>query len=93
MVESGVCCLQLILPALRRYHGELPVLMAATACLYNLVRGDLSKAIRAKLLAEMVELLLQIIKRTVLTTPNNIQVIVVIVFTRSQAMLRLLCVC
>ena len=36
--------------------------MAATACLYNLVRNDLCKVMRVRLLADMVELLLQAIE-------------------------------
>ena len=51
--------------------------MAATACLYNLVRNDLSKLMHAPLLASMVDLLLSVIEMVLnqQVMPNQYQVV------------------
>ena len=52
----------MILAVVRQQWNKHGVLMDATACLYNLVRNDLCKVMRVRLLADMVELLLQAIE-------------------------------
>lgn len=49
---------ELVLPAMEAHPHEFGVQMAATACLYNLTRGDLSKYIHPKLLSKGVHLTL-----------------------------------
>jgi len=61
----------MILPVMKEHQNDCKVLMAATACLFNLVRSDLSKKMPLGLLASMMELLLRAIEMT----PNHIQVV------------------
>ena len=56
---------------MREHRNEPEVLMAATACLYNLVSNNMSKTMHPGLLASVVELLLHAIEMT----PNLFQVI------------------
>jgi len=56
---------------MRQHGSEHGVLMAATACLYNLVSRDLSKSVHIKLLASMVDLLLQAVE----SAPKQDQVV------------------
>lgn len=49
---------ELVLPAMAAHPTKFGVQMAATACLYNLTRGDLSKHIHPRLLSRGVKLTL-----------------------------------
>lgn len=49
---------ELVLPAMAAHPTKFGVQMAATACLYNLTRGELSKSIHPKLLSKGVHLTL-----------------------------------
>ncbi|KAK4877940.1 hypothetical protein RN001_010446 [Aquatica leii] len=49
---------ELVLPAMAAHSSKFGVQMAATACLYNLTRGELSKHIHPKLLSKGVNLTL-----------------------------------
>jgi len=55
----------------RNAHG---ILMSATACLYILVKGELSKVMHKGLLADMVQLVLHAIETTS-NQPNQFQVV------------------
>jgi len=57
---------------MRQHRSENGVLMAATACLYNLVSRELAKSVHSRLLASMVELLLGAME----TAPNQSQVVI-----------------
>lgn len=49
---------KLVLPVMETHPTKFAVQMAATACLYNLTRGDLSKSIHPKALSKGVNLIL-----------------------------------
>lgn len=49
---------ELVLPAMAAHPGKFGVQMAATACLYNLTRAEISKRIHPKLLSRAVHLTL-----------------------------------
>ena len=72
-------CLQLILPVMRQHWNDHRVLLPATACLYHLVRNDLSKKMSTRLLAGMVELLLHVFE----TAPSQSKLQVVMSISRS----------
>ena len=53
------CCVeQLILPGMEAHPGLFGIQMAATACLYNLTKGDLVQKIHPSILKQVVELTL-----------------------------------
>jgi hypothetical protein len=44
-----------------RYHAtDIPVQMAGTACLYNLLKGELSKAVHVRHLGDIVDHILEV---------------------------------
>jgi hypothetical protein len=49
---------QLILPGMEAHPGLFGIQMAATACLYNLTKGDLVQKIHPSILKQVVELTL-----------------------------------
>jgi hypothetical protein len=54
-----MCCVeQLILPGMEAHPGLFGIQMAATACLYNLTKGDLVQKIHPSILKQVVELTL-----------------------------------
>jgi len=66
---------------MKQHRNTHRVLMVATACLYHLVRGDLSKTMHVSLLADMVQLVLhgieiasdQPVHFQVVTLPKNLK--------------------
>jgi len=60
IAEPRVDLIKVILPAMKYHAQDVPVQMAGTACLYNLCRGDLAKAIHTQLLADIVDHVLDV---------------------------------
>jgi Zyg-11 family protein len=61
---------QLVLPGMEAHPRLFGVQMAATACLYNLTKGDLAQKIHPRILKQVVELTLTAME----TFPNHYQV-------------------
>ena len=61
--------LQLVLRAMRLHPVEFPIQMAATACLYNLIKGEIGQKIHPHRLKEVVQLTLTAMENF----PNNLQ--------------------
>ncbi|XP_011312713.1 protein zyg-11 homolog B isoform X2 [Fopius arisanus] len=56
--EARVDVIQLVLPGMRAHPDEFRVQMAATACLYNLTKGELAMRIHPNILKQIVDLTL-----------------------------------
>uniref|UniRef100_A0A1B6DCA2 Uncharacterized protein n=1 Tax=Clastoptera arizonana TaxID=38151 RepID=A0A1B6DCA2_9HEMI len=67
--ETRVDIIKLVLPGMRLHTEAFGVQMAATACLYNLTKGELAGKIHPSLLARVVELSLVAME----TFPNHYQ--------------------
>lgn len=66
-----MCCVgQLVLTGMQAHPGLFGVQMAATACLYNLTKGELAQKIHPKILKQIVELTLTVMENF----PNHYQV-------------------
>ena len=59
---------------MKQHRNAYNLMMVATACLYHLVRGDLSKLMHIGLLADMVQLVLHVIE-TASDQPSHFQVV------------------
>jgi len=55
---------------MKQHRGAHGLLMVGTACLYNLVKGDLSKMMHIGLLADVVQLVLHAVE-SVSNQPNT----------------------
>lgn len=66
--------LKLVLPGMKVHTQQFGLQMAATACLYNLTRGDLAHKIHPNVLRKVVELTLIAME----TYPNHYQVYTVL---------------
>jgi len=54
-----ICCgVQLVLPGMEAHPTLFGIQMAATACLYNLTKGEFAQKIHPKILKQVVELTL-----------------------------------
>lgn len=60
---------------MRNHPSQFGVQMAATACLYNLTKGELSLKIHPNLLKQVVSLTLKAMKNF----PNHYQVLIIII--------------
>ncbi|XP_066996742.1 protein zyg-11 homolog B isoform X2 [Anabrus simplex] len=67
--DARVDVIQLVLPGMMLHPLQFGVQMAATACLYNLTKGDLAHKIHPKILKRVVELTLNAME----TFPNHYQ--------------------
>ncbi|PNF20924.1 zyg-11-like protein B [Cryptotermes secundus] len=67
--DARVDVIQLVLPGMEAHPGLFGIQMAATACLYNLSKGDLAQKIHPKILKQVVELTLTAMENF----PNNHQ--------------------
>ena len=60
--EARVDVIQLVLRAMRLHPEEFHIQMAATACVYNLTKGDIGQKVHPHILREVVHFTLVIIK-------------------------------
>lgn len=75
-----VNCFQLVLPGMKNHPKQLGVQMAATACMYNLTKGELGPKIHPACLQQVVHLTLQAMENF----PNHQQVLVIIFIEEIQ---------
>ncbi|XP_014485545.1 PREDICTED: protein zyg-11 homolog B-like isoform X2 [Dinoponera quadriceps] len=68
-LEPRVDVIKLVLPGMREHPQEFRVQMAATACIYNLTKGELALMIHPSILKQIVELTLLAME----SYPNNHQ--------------------
>lgn len=57
--EARIDIIKLVLPGMARHPEQFGVQMAATACLYNLTKGDLASKIHPRVLKQVVDLTLE----------------------------------
>ncbi|XP_021927398.1 protein zyg-11 homolog B-like isoform X2 [Zootermopsis nevadensis] len=67
--DARVDVIQLVLTGMQAHPGLFGVQMAATACLYNLTKGELAQKIHPKILKQIVELTLTVMENF----PNHYQ--------------------
>ncbi|XP_075228477.1 protein zyg-11 homolog B-like isoform X2 [Lycorma delicatula] len=67
--DARVDIIELVLPGMQQHPQAFGVQMAATACLYNLTKGDLASKIHPRILARVVELSLDAME----TFPDHYQ--------------------
>lgn len=67
--EPRMDAIELVLRAMRLHPVEFPIQMAATACLYNLIKGEIGQKIHPHRLKEVVQLTLTAMENF----PNNLQ--------------------
>ncbi|PSN40433.1 Protein zyg-11 B [Blattella germanica] len=67
--DARVDVIKLVLPGMEAHPGLFGVQMAATACLYNLTKGELAQKIHPKVLKQVVELTLTAMEKY----PNHYQ--------------------